>query len=1631
MANNSEICIKSGEFSNIEANGTTTINIYDALNAVGEIYTKDDNITDTVTVNFYVTSNDKSNDKIETKLYRKIDDIINVNIINGIENTENVENIEVKIGTKIETDIEMDITQLNIGSNIILAAESGRKEITADELVFRDSEASFKMENNLILNGNFKGGGKLYLVDKITFNITGTVEGTTIVYDSGTDNSICDSITISATGDENTETNIKSHFKTESLEEGEYYNWERYTGQEGVITWLSPNITLDNNIYISKYGSDNSIGIKALPVNSLKTAYERINERYGNNTGTDTESGKYTNYNIILLTDIEETGENIDEVTDEVTVTITTDTEDSETYNLKICNTVFEFKGNTILENIGIDTTNISNSSVEFFANGYNVKIGKNVTINSINDYYPILYGGSESTAIMTDDNEKPATKLKVSSGKYNMIFGGSKDGKITGNINLTIGGGTDVTGIDGDDTTGVFGGNRNGLVDGDITVNIDGGTFFRIYGGGKDEGASTTGDVTINYNQGTTNRLYGGGQYGKVVVGDEGDSTGNVIVNIGDPTGNSIESATIKQYLRGSGQYGSVVNTEVNLYKQISDNDGKLSIVAGGFTGNVENESKIIVHDGATLTSDIYGGGLGTLENPGLGSSANSTVIIEGNAQVNNVYGGGYIAPISGETNVYILGGTINGDVYGGGYSSTVKENTNVKIGQGALQNENVEGTYTYGDITIKGSVYGGGKSNTAGSENYDFSFISVEGDTNVDINGKKDEENQTTITIEKNIFGSGNAATIGGKGYLNISNLGESETNKIVSIQRADEVTIDNSNIRITGTTDRTNESSATNYTLNRIKDIKLKNNSILYLDYGVNLVKNLYSQDAEGKNIDIEAISEIKTDTMQNKIFLQEGKNIILKDEQNNKGTVNGMFFLGQYKLGNDTIDKGIYDGEGSEYFERASYVQEQVTSEENKFYTYEINDENELTLTFIEPITIEGQHTQWIIKGKVETVYYEKELIASKYSIQSQAIIEINELTASEGYLLINKNDVGIIEINDNNDFELLAPSDINNYSENANTQFGLTMSTGEQGWLNKYETLYKTETGTDGKLLSIIDENNSTQYIQYNSDASENKIPELIFNFVHSKNISDDKILGKVSIKLTSCYYKTDSELVNKNIIIELNLLTRMDSSTISYYEGAITPGAKFDVFPPLPTNITEKSDFSVYYSLYLEGDKAIDYKTKSDNYDIYHRLTMKEPLPEGTRIILIDKSKGTNEYYYYLVNDDTKSIYNFTEFIAMGTNTNINYEDDKSYYNNNDTLENNNDDFVLEEFIIQVSFANTDITSDYSNNIKIELISNGGTSAYSSDDEIMLQLNTELYNTNYTVHYGKEANKSLMLREDTNIDISLNETIPSQAIKLKTTYQHSIYGGNVIYDTTNFDNMEGLKITFEEERTDTTTTYWNDKIKDISIANNNNEYSPNDDGAIRIPIADMVSNVNVDLDINFSDSIKEYWKTNLDNKYNIKIQAIGSIDGISDGNIIGELVIPINFYDNQYGLQVDWKENPKNYQIIDKETGHTLNGNNQLEFSINYSGQFNNPNIKIELGRRNYGELVYDTGYTTVNLSSCFTNEEYNKSVTTNEESDLTMELKEDLTPGTYKVKFKLYDGDTYKGEVYKMIIIK
>ncbi len=1183
------------------------------------------------------------------------------------------------------------------------------------------------------------------------------------------------------------------------------------------------------------------------------------------------------------------------------------------------------------------------------------------------------IFGGSDTSGTVT------ASHVYIESGTADNVYGGNNEGGTTTTSYVYITGGT---------TTNVYGGGYLATTP-TTNVSLTGGTITNGFGGGN---AANVGTANITLNGTNSTNIYGGS-----------NSSGTVTkANV------TITSGAATNVFGGNNAGGDTVDTDVLITSQVKN-------VYGGGNEAITSGNTNLRLTNANITGDAYGGGNGAAAVV----VGNSTTLVEGTTRIaDDLFGGGNAAANGNLTNTsavvttLITGGTIAGDVYGAANTSVVNGNTFVKIGTVAVNNN----TMLKGTINIGGTVFGGGKSNSAGSETYDFSFESVTGDANIDIDATGYDDGTYSFNIGKSVFGSGNAAKISGYGIVNITNYGTaSSVKENVSIQRATTVTLNNCHMYLEGTTDTTNEIATAVYTFNRIDDLIIKNNTTLYLESGVNIVSKMESLNSSGAKETVTiGDNGITNQNVNNKIYVAQGRNIILRTEAGTDGEVYGMAFVGLFK-GSTNREFGIYgnsytqgssiSSEVADLFNRNSYVQGKHYNNHNikadGFYT-NYNDNGVVKVDYITPTPEDATYYQWIMGEKSTDIYYEDiELIATKYATTATYVLNLNGLSYPNMTINVVGFDVseltGNITLNDPGTIPNIAST-----AQEADSKFGLTMTTGNNGWQTKGTTMFlnnnDVQAGYDGKL----------QYLSDNSTTT----PTFSLYMAHSKNISTTSNLGKATIKLEAIYEENE-EIKIKNVFIVLKLTTNntLQMGT-DYYEGAITPGKEYSIFPTTTTTITQNSSFSAYYSLYLNNYSTTNYYEGFVGH-YYHSLQSTCVLPENTKITLIDMSGSSVKYYYYIVSqqdeNDSKKVYNFTDFWCMDS-TDEKYSADGSYYNQNT-------DLLYEEYIVQVDFEDIELQDNLeSNSLVVQL-----RDAY--DDTVTLTVNTSTYPMLFSVYADIDVDSSLSLTTDKTV------IYMGASVKLDIESNYSFNKNNnsdVVYETTHIEDQLGIRITVSSGSEFLTSA----DLEGIYITYKGLNYFPRSDGSYRIKVADAVSNVLASMTFNTENG-------KLDTgTYTITAQSFGSIDGTYFSTAIASDSKNIQVVSTNYGFSVNLDSNSV---LVDKSTGKNKNDSNDLNFNIGYSGGFESPRITVAFYRRKYDQ-VYSYEYLKIPLTDYVTNtltttdieNEYLVTNLVRNQQNYTLTLKNSgLITGTYKIVFSLYDGQTKISDMDKTIIIK
>ena len=390
---------------------------------------------------------------------------------------------------------------------------------------------------------------------------------------------------------------------------------------------------------------------------------------------------------------------------------------------------------------------------------------------------------------------------------------------------------------------------------------------------------------------------------------------------------------------------------------------------------------------------------------------------------------------------------------------------------------------------------------------------------------------------------------------------------------------------------------------------------------------------------------------------------------------------------------------------------------------------------------------------------------------------------------------------------------------------------------------------------------------------------------------------------------------------------------------------------------------------------------------------------------------------ATDKYYYYIVTakdvENKKYIYNLSDFISMGSN------DDK--FKENEMFEKyhkKEEDLIYENFIFHVNLEDSNITNNIiDNSLLMELRD-------TNNQTIIGVLGIQRENMLYNVFCDKDAtikvNGSLLPQT-----IYLGRSI---RLNVNTEFTQELLGSKTIYDTQYFDNKLGIKISIYDSNGNRLN---NDSLLGVNFELDGKTYYPRVDGTTRINIADKVTDVLAKIQINTENNTT--WATG---DYKIRIESFGSSDGIYYGLTASDMVeLDIRVINQSFGLKVI---TPNDEKIVNKDSGQTIDGNNSIATTIEYSSALSNPNIAVSLYRRDYQE-EFSQKYNLVDLKDYIitelkpTKREKEYIVTSKPAEKVThfLLLNQNLVTGTYKIVYKLYDGDVYIGEVYEYMIIK
>ena len=344
-----------------------------------------------------------------------------------------------------------------------------------------------------------------------------------------------------------------------------------------------------------------------------------------------------------------------------------------------------------------------------------------------------------------------------------------------------------------------------------------------------------------------------------------------------GTTSGSISEIANAIVSSSSGGSYGYVPgSTTVTINGTVENN-----VYGGGALGVIGENTTVVIND-ATVGGTVYAGGLGSKGTVSVNGTR--TVHVYGNDTKisGSVYGGSALGTDGSEDTkgshayISIESGSVMGSVFGGGFQGTTYGATYIYIGslpsdnKGGLSSKAINGENV---INIGESVYLGGDAGTVGSDYkaYKETMVYNTDPCIMNIDGTANSGVKYAMTIGGSLMGSGNSCLTAGKTVINIT--GFKPASGIESIHRATEVTVDSSEIAMSGRATVDTEISDyvmdSTYSLYKIDKLVLRNGSTLKLSATAENIGEYRSQNANG--------DETQKYTPLNKIVVGSGKTL----------------------------------------------------------------------------------------------------------------------------------------------------------------------------------------------------------------------------------------------------------------------------------------------------------------------------------------------------------------------------------------------------------------------------------------------------------------------------------------------------------------------------------------------------------------------------------------------------------------------------------------------------------------------------------------------------------------------------------------------------------------------------------
>lgn len=372
-------------------------------------------------------------------------------------------------------------------------------------------------------------------------------------------------------------------------------------------------------------------------------------------------------------------------------------------------------------------------------------------------------YNGGNSAGI----NGTNTREIYAIGASVNNLFGGSNN---KGDLQFS-----NVYVSDGAKIGNVFGGGDQAAITSYTNIDITNSEVTQnVYGGGNK--ATVGGYTDIDIKNSTINNVYGGGNAG--TVAESATNTSTTCTNVDIVSGSKVETVYGGGCSAAIGSSSAVYIENSTIRNVFGGGEGAKATVGGNTSVTISGVKVDETENRVSILENVYGGG-------DLGKVEGNTVVSTSKTDVgNNIFGGGNQADVGTNTSVTLSEATSK-RVYGGGMNGAARGATSVTIMEKSTIYDNVFGGGSKGDVTgntvvnldnsrVTNDVFGGGEAasvnGTTVSLTNDSEVRNVYGGGDNGITVANTSVALKSVKVNESAFGAGNGAPaiVKGKSYI-----------------------------------------------------------------------------------------------------------------------------------------------------------------------------------------------------------------------------------------------------------------------------------------------------------------------------------------------------------------------------------------------------------------------------------------------------------------------------------------------------------------------------------------------------------------------------------------------------------------------------------------------------------------------------------------------------------------------------------------------------------------------------------------------------------------------------------------------------------------------------------------------